>query len=90
MSFNPINPKPFLKSLINRSVIVKLKSSNVEYHGFLLSVDNYMNLSLDSSTKEFDPITEELTPLGSDLFIRCNNVLWISTTEEHVHTSKAQ
>ncbi|GME85817.1 unnamed protein product [Ambrosiozyma monospora] len=82
MSFQPINPKPFLQSLVNKTVIVKLKFNNIEYQGTLLSVDNYMNLLLDKDVKEID-ITKNssedaVTELGDELFIRCNNVLWVS------------
>ncbi|GME78265.1 unnamed protein product [Ambrosiozyma monospora] len=82
MSFQPINPKPFLQSLVSKTVIVKLKFNNIEYHGTLLSVDNYMNLLLDKDVKEID-ITKNsnedaVTELGDELFIRCNNVLWVS------------
>mmetsp|Transcript_3759 Transcript_3759/g.9526 ORF Transcript_3759/g.9526 Transcript_3759/m.9526 type:complete len:88 (-) Transcript_3759:673-936(-) len=47
----PINPKPFLSDLTGKAVIVKLKWG-MEYKGFLVSLDNYMNLQL-ASTEEF-------------------------------------
>ena len=40
-----VTPKPFLTDLAGKQVICKLKWGT-EYKGFLLSVDNYMNLQL--------------------------------------------
>lgn len=84
MSFQPINPKPYINSLINQRVVVKLKFSGTEYHGTLLSVDNYMNLLLDKdvieiSTSELGeaPDLNKGVKLENELFVRCNNVLWI-------------
>ena len=51
MSGAPINPKPFLASLTGKKVAVKLKWG-MEYRGFLVSTDAYMNLQL-ASTEEF-------------------------------------
>ena len=47
----PVNPKPFLNQLIGKQVLVKLKWG-MEYKGFLVSTDAYMNLQL-ASTEEF-------------------------------------
>ena len=47
----PMNPKPFLNSLVGKPVMVKLKWGH-EYKGFLVSTDGYMNLQL-ASTEEF-------------------------------------
>ncbi|KAH3666468.1 hypothetical protein OGAPHI_003464 [Ogataea philodendri] len=77
MSFQPINPKPYLQSLINKQVVLKLKFNNIEYHGKLLSVDNYMNLLLDKDVKEIETSSGTTTELGDELFVRCNNVLWV-------------
>ncbi len=41
----PINPKPFLNGLTGKPVAVKLKWG-MEYKGFLVSVDGYMNLQV--------------------------------------------
>lgn len=41
-----INPKPFLNQLTGKPVLVKLKWANIEYRGFLVSVDSYMNLQV--------------------------------------------
>ncbi len=47
----PVNPKPFLNDLTGKQVIVKLKWG-MEYKGYLVSVDSYMNLQL-ASTEEY-------------------------------------
>ncbi|KAI5956402.1 hypothetical protein KGF54_000877 [Candida jiufengensis] len=77
-SFQPLNPKPFIKSLIGKQVIVRLKWNKTEYKGILMSTDNYLNLQLDNTYEiiyeKDDNKREEL--IGS-IFIRCNNVLFI-------------
>ena len=44
----PVNPKPFLNDLTGKTVIVKLKWG-MEYKGYLVSVDSYMNLQVTLS-----------------------------------------
>ena len=46
-----VNPKPFLQDLKGKPVMVKLKWG-MEYKGYLVSVDSYMNLQL-ANTEEF-------------------------------------
>lgn len=41
----PMNPKPFLNGLTGKPVLVKLKWG-MEYKGYLVSVDGYMNLQV--------------------------------------------
>ena len=41
----PVNPTPFLKSFAGKQIAVKLKWG-MEYRGFLVSTDNYMNLQV--------------------------------------------
>ncbi|KAF0989894.1 hypothetical protein HZS_1586, partial [Henneguya salminicola] len=48
-----LNPKPFLNSLIGKNVLVKLKWG-MEYKGFLVSVDNYMNFQLVKAEEYID------------------------------------
>ena len=48
----PTNPKPFLQSLVQDDIIVRLKWSGYEYRGKLISADGYMNLQLDQ-TEEY-------------------------------------
>ncbi|KAG1228029.1 hypothetical protein G6F35_002442 [Rhizopus arrhizus] len=78
MSFVPVNPKPFLNDLTGKPVSVKLKWGG-EYQGYLVSVDNYMNLQL-ANTEEFQDGVSVGT-LG-EVLIRCNNVLYIRGVEE--------
>ena len=65
MSFVPVNPRPMLQELISKPVLVRLKWSELEYKGTLVSVDSYMNLQL-SNAEEFVSETET-TPLGQIL-----------------------
>lgn len=51
MTSMPVNPKPFLNSLMGKTIIVKLKWGH-EYKGFLVSTDNYMNIQM-ANTIEF-------------------------------------
>lgn len=73
----PLNPKPFLVELTGKHVMVKLKWS-MDYRGFLLSVDNYMNLQL-TNTEEF--ISGQFTGALGEILIRCNNVLSIQEVQ---------
>ncbi|KAM6495559.1 Like-Sm (LSM) domain containing protein [Amanita muscaria] len=70
---NPVNPKPFLQELTGKPVFVRLKWG-LEYKGFLVSTDGYMNLQL-ANTEEFQD-GQSNGALG-EVFIRCNNVLYI-------------
>merc|ERR1712224_368964 len=78
MSMIPVNPKPFLADLTGKSVIVKLKWG-MEYKGFLVSVDAYMNLQL-ASTEEY--IDGNFTGNLGEVLIRCNNVLYLRAAPE--------
>ncbi|KAG6820440.1 hypothetical protein H0H93_000436 [Arthromyces matolae] len=46
-SVNPVNPKPFLQELTGKPVFVRLKWG-LEYKGFLVSTDGYMNLQVST------------------------------------------
>lgn len=69
------NPNDFLKSLLNRPVVVKL-NSGVDYRGVLVCLDGYMNIALEQ-TEEY--VNGQLQKKYGDAFIRGNNVLYIST-----------
>ncbi|URE06259.1 Small nuclear ribonucleoprotein [Musa troglodytarum] len=69
----PVNPKPFLNNLTGKPVIVKLKWG-MEYKGYLVSVDSYMNLQL-ANTEEY--IDGQFTGNLGEILIRCNNVLYL-------------
>ncbi len=45
---NPVNPKPFMQELTGKPVYVRLKWG-LEYKGFLVSTDGYMNLQVRAS-----------------------------------------
>ncbi|KZV57899.1 putative small nuclear ribonucleoprotein F [Dorcoceras hygrometricum] len=53
MATVPVNPKPFLNNLTGKCVMVKLKWG-MEYKGFLVSVDSYMNLQLANAEEYID------------------------------------
>ncbi|GMM31965.1 mRNA splicing protein [Martiniozyma asiatica (nom. inval.)] len=79
MSLQPINPRPFLNSLVGSNVIVKIKFNDLEYHGKLISVDNYMNVLLQD-VEECTVVNGKTTSqsLTGEVLVRCNNVGWIS------------
>jgi small nuclear ribonucleoprotein F len=79
MSLSITNPKPFIKELIGSPVLIKLKFNNTSYKGILQSSDNYFNFSLRDPEEVVDG---QSTKLGNDLFIRCNNVLYIRELKE--------
>merc|ERR1712077_130798 len=74
----PLNPKPFLNGLTGKPVMVKLKRG-MEYKGYLVSVDGYMNLQL-ANTEEY--IDGALAGNLGEVLIRCNNVLYIRGADE--------
>ncbi|ONK78887.1 uncharacterized protein A4U43_C01F600 [Asparagus officinalis] len=74
----PVNPKPFLNNLTGKPVIVKLKWG-MEYKGYLVSVDSYMNLQL-ANTEEY--IDGQFTGNLGEILIRCNNVLYLRGVPE--------
>jgi len=77
-SVNPVNPKPFMQELTGKPVFVKLKWG-LEYKGFLVSTDGYMNLQL-ANTEEFQD--GKSTGALGEVFIRCNNVLYIREADK--------
>merc|ERR1711931_62684 len=74
----PLNPKPFLNGLTGKPVMVKLKWG-MEYKGYLVSVDGYMNLQLANSEEYIDGT---FTGNLGEILIRCNNVLYVRAVEE--------
>ncbi|CAJ0905997.1 10581_t:CDS:2, partial [Entrophospora sp. SA101] len=81
--FQPVNPKPFLQELTGKPVMVRLKWG-MEYKGYLMSVDSYMNIQL-ANTEEF--IDGNSTGALGEVLIRCNNVLYIRGIEEDTEMS---
>eukprot|EP01084_Bolivina_argentea_P191008 328129_1 len=78
------NPTPFLSSLTGKPVVVKLKWG-MEYRGFLVSTDAYMNLQL-ASTEEW--IDGNLAGNLGEALIRCNNVLYVRGVPEEEDEEK--
>merc|ERR1711963_439068 len=78
MATLPLNPKPFLNGLTGKPVMVKLKWG-MEYKGYLVSVDGYMNLQL-ANTEEY--VDGMLAGNLGEVLIRCNNVMYIRGVEE--------
>ncbi|KAJ2776828.1 Manganese transporter smf1 [Coemansia interrupta] len=74
MSFQPVNPKPFLQSLVGKPVAARLKWGQ-EYHGQLVSLDSYMNMQLINAEEFQDG--NSTGELPGELLIRCNNVLYV-------------
>eukprot|EP00250_Pteridium_aquilinum_P009158 c18480_g1_i2 orf=523-855(-) len=86
MAAIPVNPKPFLNNLTGKPVIVKLKWG-MEYKGYLVSVDSYMNLQL-ASTEEY--IDGQLIGNLGEILIRCNNVLYLRGVPEDEEIDEAE
>ncbi|CDS39934.1 putative small nuclear ribonucleoprotein F [Echinococcus granulosus] len=78
----PLTPKPFLSSITGKKVIVKLKWG-MEYKGYLVAVDRYMNLQLHSTDEYIDNC---FTGSLGEVLIRCNNVLYIRECEDDSKT----
>jgi hypothetical protein len=49
MAVTPVNPKPFLQGQSGKQVVVRLKWG-MEYKGYLVSTDSYMNLQVGIHT----------------------------------------
>ena len=73
-----MNPKPFLQDLTGKQVITRLKWG-MEYKGYLVSTDAYMNLQL-ANTEEY--VDGSFTGHLGEVLIRCNNVLYIRGVDE--------
>lgn len=50
---NPVNPKPYMQELTGKPVYVRLKWG-LEYKGFLVSTDGYMNLQVSPGSVRGD------------------------------------
>nr|GEW52096.1 probable small nuclear ribonucleoprotein F [Tanacetum cinerariifolium] len=85
MATVPVNPKPFLNNLTGKPVIVKLKWG-MEYKGYLVSVDSYMNLQLANSEEYADG---QFTGSLGEILIRCNNVLYMRGVPEDEEIEEA-
>ncbi|XP_073042175.1 probable small nuclear ribonucleoprotein F [Primulina eburnea] len=85
MATVPVNPKPFLNNLTGKPVMVKLKWG-MEYKGFLVSVDSYMNLQLANAEEYIDG---QCTGSLGEILIRCNNVLYLRGVPEDEEIEEA-
>lgn len=54
----------------------------MEYKGTLLAIDNYMNLQLDDTYEVVTEDHEKKEELIGEIFIRCNNVLFVREDPE--------
>jgi small nuclear ribonucleoprotein F len=73
MSTKYLHPAPFLSSLIDKPIVVRLKWG-MEYVGVLVSFDTRMNIHIRNG-QEF--IRGELQAEIGDILIRCNNIMHI-------------
>lgn len=80
-----LNPKPFLNGLTGKPVIIKLKWG-MEYRGYLVSVDSYMNVQL-ANTEEY--VDNKLAGTLGEVLIRCNNILYVREVPEEGGDTKA-
>ncbi|KAJ5938989.1 manganese transporter Smf1 [Penicillium verhagenii] len=78
MSFQPVNPRPYLQAKVGTEMIVRLKWGQTEYKGILESIDSYMNVLL-RETEEF--IDGKPTGSLGLVLIRCNNILWMGAAD---------
>lgn len=53
-----VNPKPFLADLTGKPVYVRLKWG-MEYKGYLVSTDNYMNLQVRAPLLVLEAVSED-------------------------------
>merc|ERR1712228_167679 len=81
-----INPVPFLYDFVGKPIIVRLKWG-MQYKGFLVSTDNYMNVQL-ASTEEY--VDGKFIGAVGEVFIRCNNILLIRKCPEDDETEERE
>merc|ERR1711997_1232631 len=82
----PHNPKPFLNALTGKPVLVKLKWG-MEYKGYLVAVDGYMDLQLANSEEYIDGA---LAGHLGEILVRCNNVLYIRGVDEEAEEGESK
>ncbi|CAD7946507.1 unnamed protein product [Amoebophrya sp. A120] len=73
------SPGEFIQGVVGKAVIVKL-NNGTDYRGDLTCLDGYMNVVLDNA-QEFSPTGAVVANYSSNLFLRGNNVLYISADE---------
>jgi small nuclear ribonucleoprotein F len=65
MLVQPVNPKPFLQDLTGKVIYVRLKWG-LEYKGYLVSTDGYMNLQV-SGLSTYMPSKREMSSSPADV-----------------------
>lgn len=77
-----VYPHVFVKNLVGKPIVVRLKWNRTEYSGTLVAVDKYMNLQIELChelvLRDGKRQSEEL----GEVFVRCNNVLYIRGAEQ--------
>ncbi|GIY98518.1 hypothetical protein CEXT_301131 [Caerostris extrusa] len=76
-----LNPRPFLKSLLDKKVVVSLKWGN-KYFGKLTQVDKYMNLALEDVAEIRNGKRSNTTM--KTVLVRCNNILYIQECTKEI------
>ncbi|OLL26165.1 U6 snRNA-associated Sm-like protein LSm6 [Neolecta irregularis DAH-3] len=69
----------FLGKILGKQVVVRL-NSGVDYKGVLNCIDGYMNCAVEE-TEEY--VNGQLKNKYGDVFIRGNNVLYISAAKDN-------
>ncbi|CAK9159627.1 unnamed protein product [Ilex paraguariensis] len=86
MATVPVNPKPFLNNLTGKPVMVKLKWG-MEYKGYLVSVDSYMNLQflkLGIDLSAISNLSQHLTRVYDFHFVTNGTYLQLANAEEYI------
>ncbi|KAJ3380345.1 hypothetical protein HDU92_006043 [Lobulomyces angularis] len=68
--------------MTGKPILVKLKWG-MEYKGFLVSVDAYMNLQLANTEEIVDGVSNGILGEG-EVLVRCNNILYIRRLDEEM------
>ncbi|OSX70627.1 hypothetical protein BU14_0709s0011 [Porphyra umbilicalis] len=84
-ALDPVNPKPFLASLVGSPVVVRLKWG-MEYRGRLTSTDAYFNVLLGDAEEW---VGGAMAGRIGEVLIRCNNVLFIRAGLENTSDDAA-
>ena len=74
-----IQPLKIFQKLVGKNVVVRLKN-NKAIRGILTAYDNCMNIVLDDA-EEVDPKTNQTIVKYGRVYIRGNQILFISTTD---------
>ncbi|KAJ5488810.1 hypothetical protein N7539_003700 [Penicillium diatomitis] len=96
MSFQPVNPRPFLQARVGTEMVIRLKWGQTEYKGALESIDSYMNVLLRDTEEYIDGkhtgslglvliryVKQASEEAPSDVAENalCNNILWMGSAD---------